>query len=108
MSRSSGNKLGTDYKAAGKDYIMKGSITGLLRKQGCGFILGEDGCEIFFGRSALNGMEFTALSVGQWVDFELQYGFERLRAANIRPLQEEGRRQTTFRDSQVERIISKP
>ena len=68
---------------------MRGSITGLLRKQGGGFVLGEDGCEIYFDRSALNGTEFAALSVGQWVEFELQYGFERLRAANIRPLQKE-------------------
>ena len=77
------------YDGTRKGYIMRGSITGLLRKQRSGFILGEDGCEIYFERSALNGMEFTALSVGQWVEFELQYGFERLRAANIRPLQKE-------------------
>lgn len=66
--------------------MVRGSITGLLRKQGCGFILGEDGCEIYFDRSTLNGTEFVELSVGQWVEFDLQYGFERLRATNVRPL----------------------
>jgi cold shock CspA family protein len=66
--------------------MVRGSITGLLRKQGCGFILGEDGCEIYFDRSTLNGTEFVALSVGQWVEFDLQYGFKRLRAKNVRPL----------------------
>jgi cold shock CspA family protein len=68
---------------------MRGSITGLLREQACGFILGEDGCEIYFDRSAVNGVEFVALSVGQWVEFDLQYGFERLRGTNIRPLRGE-------------------
>jgi len=72
---------------------MRGSITGLLRKQRCGFILGEDGCEIYFDRSALDGTEFAALSVGQWVEFELQYGFERLHATSIKPLR--GERGTT-------------
>ena len=65
---------------------MRGSITRLLRKQGCGFILGEDGCEVYFDRSALNGSDIAGISVGQWVEYELQYGFERLRGTNIRSL----------------------
>ena len=65
---------------------MRGSITTLLRKQGCGFILGEDGCEVCFDRSALNGSDIAGLSVGQWVEYELQDGFERLRATNITTL----------------------
>lgn len=71
--------------------MMRGSITGLLRKQSCGFILGEDGCEVYFDSSGLKGFEITALSVGQWVEFELQYGSERLRAVNIRALPGVGR-----------------
>jgi cold shock CspA family protein len=69
--------------------MMRGSITRLLRNQGCGFILGEDGCEVYFDRSALYGFEIAGLSIGQWVQYELQYGFERLRGTNIRPLQKE-------------------
>lgn len=65
---------------------MRGSITRLLRKQGCGFVLGEDGCEAYFDRSGVNGSEIGGLSVGQWVEYELQYGFERLRATNIKIL----------------------
>ena len=65
---------------------MRGSITTLLRKQGCGFILGEDGCEVCFDRSALNGSDIAGLSVGQWVEYELQDRFERLRATNITTL----------------------
>ena len=65
---------------------MRGSITRLLRKRGCGFILGEDGCEVYFDRSALNGSDIAGLSVGQWVEYELQYGLERLRGTNIKIL----------------------
>ena len=68
---------------------MRGSITRLLRKQGWGFILGEDGCEAYFDRSGVNGPEIGSLSVGQWVEYELQYGFERLRATNVKILREE-------------------
>jgi len=62
---------------------MRGSITQLHRKQGSGFILGEDGCEVYFDRSALNGSDIARLSVGQWVEYELQDGFDRLRATKI-------------------------
>ena len=65
---------------------MRGSITQLFRKKGCGFILGEDGREAYFDRSGVNSSEIAALSVGQWIEYELQYGFERLRATNIKIL----------------------
>lgn len=67
---------------------MRGSITRLFRKQGCGFILGEDGYEVYFDRSALNGAEIAEVSVGQWVEYEVQYGFERLRGTAIKILRE--------------------
>jgi len=63
---------------------MRGSVTRLLRKQGGGFILGEDGCELYFDRSGLNGLDIAGLSVGKWVECEIQYGFERLRAVNVK------------------------
>jgi cold shock CspA family protein len=66
--------------------MMRGSITRLLRKQGYGFILGEDGCEVYFDRSGINASEIAGLSVGRWVEYELQYGFERLRATNVKIL----------------------
>ena len=68
---------------------MRGSITRLLTKQGGGFILGEDGCEVYFDCSALNGLDMAGLSVGQWVEYELQYGFERLHSTNIKILRRE-------------------
>jgi cold shock CspA family protein len=66
--------------------MMRGSITGILRKKGCGFILGEDGCEVFFDRSTLGETDIGVLSVGQWVEYEIAYGFERMRAAKVRLL----------------------
>lgn len=65
---------------------MQGSITQVLRKQGSGFILGEDGCEVFFEFSGLNGIDVASLFVGRWVEYEIQFGPERLRATNIRPV----------------------
>ncbi len=82
--------------------MMRGSITGILRKKGCGFILGEDGCEVFFDRSALGETDIGILSIGQWVEYEIAYGFERMRAAKIRPLSaaahNEGRPVTSIRE----------
>ena len=63
---------------------MRGSITRLVKKQGFGFILGEDGCEVYFERTGLNGLDIAGLSVGKWVEYEIQYGFERLRAVNVK------------------------
>jgi cold shock CspA family protein len=65
---------------------VRGSITQLSRKEGYGFILGEDGCEVYFDRSALNGSDIAGLSVGLWVEYEPQDGVERLRATNITSL----------------------
>ena len=65
---------------------MRGSVTRVLRTQGCGFILAEDGCEIYFDSSGLESMEIDDVQVGYWVDLKLQDGWERLRAVNIRRL----------------------
>ncbi len=69
---------------------MQALITGLLIGQGCGFIMNEDGCQIYFAGPSLSGSEFAALSVGERVEFDFQPGFERLRATNVRPLQRAG------------------
>lgn len=44
---------------------VRGSITRIVKKQGYGFILGEDGCEVYFERTALNGIDIHSISVGQ-------------------------------------------
>lgn len=65
---------------------MRGSITRVSRKNGCGCILAEDGKEVYFERSEAGSNAVAELRVGHWVEFELQYGFERPRAVNIKQL----------------------
>jgi len=65
---------------------MRGSVTRLNEKLGCGFILGEDGCEAYFDLSSLEGMDIRALSIGNAVEYEEHFGNERLRAASVKVL----------------------
>lgn len=65
---------------------MRGSVTRLVKGSGYGFILGEDGCEVYFDEMSLDGVDLRSLSVGEWVAYELQFGAERLRARKIKPL----------------------
>lgn len=61
-----------------------GTIKRLVRDRGFGFILGEDGAELFFHRSALQGEGFDALREGQSVEFEVEQASKGPRAANMR------------------------
>jgi cold shock CspA family protein len=63
---------------------MRGSITRLSKKIGCGFILGEDGCEACFDLSSLEGLDIRALSIGRTVEYQEHFGHERLRAAKVK------------------------
>ena len=63
---------------------MRGSITRVSRKDGSGCILAEDGKEVCFERSEASSSGVDELRVGHWVEFELQYGFERPCAVNIK------------------------
>lgn len=67
---------------------MRGSIKRLSRKKEYGFILAEDGNEVYFDKS---GAEVHDLRVGQCVEFELHYallGKNVFRARNIKRLVE--------------------
>jgi CspA family cold shock protein len=61
-----------------------GTIKKLVRERGFGFILGQDGAELFFHRSALQGLGFDALAEGQAVEFEVERGDKGPRAANMK------------------------
>ncbi len=61
-----------------------GTIKRLVRERGFGFILGADGVELFFHRSALQGEAFDSLTEGQAVEFEVEKGPKGPRAANIK------------------------
>jgi cold shock CspA family protein len=64
---------------------MRGSITRVSRKDGSGCILAEDGKEVCFERSEASN-RVDDLGVGHWVEFDLQYGFERPCAVNVKRL----------------------
>jgi len=65
---------------------MRGSVTRLVEKGRSGFILGEDGCEIYFDETSTDDLFLPSLSVGDWVEYETGYIGDRLRAILIRPL----------------------
>lgn len=65
---------------------MRGSVTRLNKKLGCGFIRGEDGCEAYFDLSSLEGMDIQVLSIGKSVEYQEHFGQERLRAASVKVL----------------------
>ena len=69
---------------------MRGLVTRLSKRLGCGFILGEDGCEAYFDLSSLEGMDIRALSIGKAVEYEEHFGHERLRAASVKVLPNSG------------------
>jgi len=61
-----------------------GTVKKLVRERGFGFILGSDGAELFFHRSALQGMGYDSLTEGQAVEFDVERGDKGPRAANMR------------------------
>lgn len=61
-----------------------GKIKKLVRDRGFGFIADTDGREVFFHSSSLVGMEFTALSEDQAVEFEVETSDKGPRAANVK------------------------
>jgi len=63
---------------------LKGKIKRLIRGRGFGFITAEDGSEVFFHRSALQGIDFDTLEEGDSVEFDLEKGYRGSRAVNVR------------------------
>jgi len=63
---------------------LKGKVKRLIRGRGFGFISAEDGTEVFFHRSALEGMNFDTLEEGDSVEFDLEKGYRGPRAVNVK------------------------
>ncbi|TET13107.1 cold shock domain-containing protein [Candidatus Aerophobetes bacterium] len=63
---------------------MKGKIKRLIKERGFGFITTEDGKEVFFHRSALEGENFDALEEDASVEFDLEEGPKGPRATNVK------------------------
>jgi cold shock CspA family protein len=56
----------------GMERAMRGSVTKILGKLACGFVLTERGDELFFGSYALDGIGIDDLKEGQCVEIEFQ------------------------------------
>lgn len=63
---------------------MRGSVTRLNKKIGCGFILGEHGYEAYFVLCSLEGTDIRALSIGKTFEYYEHFGHERLRAVGVK------------------------
>ena len=56
---------------------MNGVISSFKKDKGFGFIMGEDGVEYFFHRSAVKNTEFDSLGRGRRVTFTASTGGEK-------------------------------
>jgi len=61
----------------------KGTIRRLMRSRGYGFIATDEGKDVFFHQTALQGLDFDSLKEGQPVEFETEEGPKGPRAVNI-------------------------
>ena len=63
---------------------MKGTIKTIMAEKNFGFITPEDGAkDVFFHGSALQGVEFGALQMGQAVEFDTEDSEKGPRAVNV-------------------------
>jgi CspA family cold shock protein len=60
-----------------------GKVKRLVQERGFGFISADDGREIFFHRSGVEGTTFEALREGQRVSFDVEKGQKGPRAAHV-------------------------
>ena len=64
----------------------QGTVKWFNNKRGWGFIVKEDGEDIFVHYSAIKGDGFRSLAEGQRVQFEIEEGEKGPAAANVEPI----------------------
>ena len=64
----------------------KGKIKKMVRDRGFGFIRGEDGKEVFFHRSGMNGSDYDQVNEGDTVEYVIQEGPRGARAEHVRTI----------------------
>ncbi len=64
----------------------QGTVKWFNNKRGWGFIVKEDGEDIFVHYSAIRGEGFKTLDEGQLVQFEIEEGDKGPAAANVEPV----------------------
>ena len=66
--------------------MLQGTVKWFNNKRGWGFIVKEDGEDIFVHYSAIKGDGFKSLTEGQLVQFEIEEGSRGPAAANVEKL----------------------
>ena len=66
--------------------MLRGTVKWFNNKRGWGFIVKEDGEDIFVHYSAIKGDGFKSLTEGQRVQFEIEKGSNGPAAANVEEL----------------------
>ena len=67
--------------------MAKGTIKKLISDKGFGFILTEEGKDLFFHRNELQGVDYSSLKEGQEVEYETSTGRGgRPQAAKVKPI----------------------
>ena len=66
--------------------MLQGTVKWFNNKRGWGFIVKEDGEDIFVHYSAIKGEGFKSLTEGQRVQFEIENGSNGPAAANVEKL----------------------
>jgi CspA family cold shock protein len=66
--------------------MLQGTVKWFNNKRGWGFIVKEDGDDIFVHYSAIKGEGFKSLDEGQRVQFEIEEGDKGPAAANVEPV----------------------
>ncbi len=64
--------------------MAKGTVARLIADRGYGFITTEEGKDVFFHRTSLQGLEFDSLKDGQALEFEIEEGSRGPRAVNVK------------------------
>lgn len=68
--------------------MSKGTVKRIMRERGFGFILAEDGREIFFHRSELQDVDFDKLEEGDHLEFTVTKGDKGPQATDIKKTSE--------------------
>jgi CspA family cold shock protein len=66
--------------------MFKGTVKRIMRERGFGFILAEDGREIFFHRSELQDVDFDKLEEGDHLEFNVTKGQKGPQATDIKKI----------------------
>ncbi len=66
--------------------MLQGTVKWFNNKRGWGFIVKEDGQDVFVHYSAIKGDGFKSLTEGQLVQFEIEEGSRGPAAANVEKL----------------------